>query len=98
MVGMMDEVKGRIEYLRALRYELGVLPGFDQVQVCTPANRDCSGSRPRSGPTIAGGAARRYRHQPLRFSSSRPGAADDAVSGKLAHDPNRIAVDRSCAA
>src|SRR5204863_9403415 len=50
MVGKVDEVKARIEYLRALRYELGVLPGFDQVQVCTPANRDyLLGFRPGLG-------------------------------------------------
>ena len=34
------EIKSRVEYLRALRYELRQLPAFDQVQVCTPANRD----------------------------------------------------------
>jgi len=40
MIGPVDEVKARFEYLRALRFELGALPAFDQVQVCTPANRD----------------------------------------------------------
>ena len=35
----VDEVRARIEYLRALRYELRALPAFDQVQVCTPQNR-----------------------------------------------------------
>ncbi|HUP04002.1 MAG TPA: glycosyltransferase, partial [Bryobacteraceae bacterium] len=33
-------LKARVEYLRALRYELRALPQFDQVQVCTRANRD----------------------------------------------------------
>ncbi len=39
-IGAMGEVKARVEYLRALRYELRALPPFDQVQVCTPAQRD----------------------------------------------------------
>ena len=40
MIGLTAELKARVEYLRALRYELRVLRHFDQVQVCTPANRD----------------------------------------------------------
>ena len=39
MIGLAERAKARIEYLRALRYELRALPGFDQVQVCTPQNR-----------------------------------------------------------
>ena len=39
-IGLVAEIKARVEYLRALRYELRALPGFDQVQVCTPQNRD----------------------------------------------------------
>ena len=31
--GVMDEFKARMEYLRALRFELGALPDCDQVQV-----------------------------------------------------------------
>ena len=38
--GILDGLKARFEYLRALRYELRALPLFDQVQACTPANRD----------------------------------------------------------
>ena len=34
--------EGAYEYLRALRYELRVLPRFDRVQVCSPENRDYS--------------------------------------------------------
>ena len=31
--------KASLEYLRALRYELGVLPRFDRIQVCSRANK-----------------------------------------------------------
>jgi GT2 family glycosyltransferase len=38
--GLMKRAKASYEYLRALRYELRVLPRFDRVQVCSPDNRD----------------------------------------------------------
>ena len=38
--GMVKSAKAAYEYLRSLRYELRVLPRFDRVQVCSPANRD----------------------------------------------------------
>ena len=40
MHGVIRKLKAAFEYLRALRYELGVLPRFDRIQVCSPANRD----------------------------------------------------------
>jgi len=40
MRGFITRFKAAFEYLRALRYELRVLPRFDRVQVCSPANRD----------------------------------------------------------
>jgi GT2 family glycosyltransferase/glycosyltransferase involved in cell wall biosynthesis len=40
MRGFLDTAKACYEYLRALRYELRVLPRFDRVQVCSPNNGD----------------------------------------------------------
>jgi GT2 family glycosyltransferase/glycosyltransferase involved in cell wall biosynthesis len=40
MRGFLDTAKASYEYLRALRYELRVLPRFDRVQVCSPNNGD----------------------------------------------------------
>jgi GT2 family glycosyltransferase/glycosyltransferase involved in cell wall biosynthesis len=40
MRGLLDTVKASYEYLRALRYELRVLPRFDRVQVCSANNGD----------------------------------------------------------
>ncbi|HEV8039334.1 MAG TPA: glycosyltransferase [Bryobacteraceae bacterium] len=34
------KTKASFEYLRALRYELKILPKFDRIQVCSPANGD----------------------------------------------------------
>ena len=35
---MSDRLRAMFEYLRSLRYELQLLPRFDSVQVCSPAN------------------------------------------------------------
>jgi GT2 family glycosyltransferase len=38
MRGPLETAKASYEYLRALRYEVRVLPRFDRVQVCSPEN------------------------------------------------------------
>ncbi|MGA2599226.1 MAG: glycosyltransferase [Bryobacteraceae bacterium] len=38
--GALPKIKAAFEYLRALRYELRILPRFDRIQVCSPANKD----------------------------------------------------------
>ena len=38
MHGAIQRLKAGYEYLRAFRYELGVLAKFDRIQVCSPAN------------------------------------------------------------
>jgi GT2 family glycosyltransferase len=38
--GWLFRIPAAIEYLRALRWEIKMLPRFDQIQVCTTANRD----------------------------------------------------------
>jgi GT2 family glycosyltransferase len=94
MIGVVDEAKARIEYLRALRYELGVLPGFDQVQVCTPANREyLLGFRPELAPRMrsglrAGIAISRYQFRPRGREPLTM-----LFLGSFRHDPNRVAVD-----
>lgn len=37
--GLLTTVKASLEYLRALRYELRLLPRLDRIQVCTAHNR-----------------------------------------------------------
>jgi O-antigen biosynthesis protein len=92
--GAIDNLKARIEYLRALRYELGALPGFDQVQVCTPANRDYLLTfLPRIAPKVAAGLragidARRYD---FRNTGREPFTM--LFVGSFKHDPNRVAMD-----
>jgi GT2 family glycosyltransferase/glycosyltransferase involved in cell wall biosynthesis len=94
MIGIFGEMKARVEYLRALRYELGVLPGFDQVQVCTPANRDYLLSfRPELAARMRAGL--RAGIDTSRYSF-RPRGREPLTMlflGSWRHDPNRIAVD-----
>ena len=40
MHGLVRRTKASFEYLRALRYELNILPRFDRIQICSPENRD----------------------------------------------------------
>lgn len=94
MIGVSDEVKARVEYLRALRYELNVLPAFDQVQVCTRANRDYLLSfRPELASKVreglrAGIDTARYEFQP---EGREP--LTMLFVGSFRHEPNRVAVE-----
>ncbi len=38
--GLAAKLSSRFEYLRALRWELNMLPRVDRIQVCSPQNRD----------------------------------------------------------
>ena len=94
MRGPLERLKARIEYLRALRFELRALPAFDQVQVCTRENRDYLLSYlPETAPRMrtglrAGIDTARYRFRPC-------GREPDTMLflGSFRHDPNRIALD-----
>jgi glycosyltransferase involved in cell wall biosynthesis len=66
--GMIETAKTAYEYLRALRYELRVLPRFDRVQVCSPENGNyllsfLPGLRGRMDDNRAGIATSRYEFQ-----------------------------------
>ena len=92
--GVIAEAKARVEYLRALRYELRMLPRLDQVQVCTPANRDYllsfrPGLAPRLRPGLRAGIdASRYQ---FRNGGREP--LTMLFVGSFRHDPNRVAMD-----
>jgi GT2 family glycosyltransferase/glycosyltransferase involved in cell wall biosynthesis len=94
MASAMDETRARIEYLRALRYELGVLPAFDQVQVCTPANRDYLLSfRPELAPKIRDGLRAGIDTARYQFRPRGREPLTMLFVGSFRHDPNRVAVD-----
>ena len=92
--GVLGEAKARVEYLRALRYELRILPRFDQVQVCTPANRDYLRSfAPALEPRLQAGlrAGIDTAHYEFRPCGREPFTM--LFVGSVRHDPNRIAVE-----
>jgi glycosyltransferase involved in cell wall biosynthesis len=80
--------------LRALRYELRALAGFDQVQVCTEANRQYLLSfLPRLAPRIRAGlrAGIDVGRYPFRPSGRQP--LTMLFLGSFRHRPNRAALD-----
>jgi GT2 family glycosyltransferase/glycosyltransferase involved in cell wall biosynthesis len=94
LVGIGDEMKARLEYLRALRYELNILPGFDQVQVCTPANRDyLLGFRPELAARMRPGLRAGIDTSRYEFRPRGREPLTMLFLGSWRHDPNRIAVD-----
>jgi O-antigen biosynthesis protein len=92
--GWIARAKARIEYMRALRYELQTLKTFDQVQVCTPANRDyllsfLPGLAEKAHAGLRAGIdASRYR---FRECGREP--LTMLFLGSFRHDPNRVALD-----
>jgi len=94
MIGVFSEMKARIEYLRALRYELGVLPAFDQVQVCTPANREYLLSfRPELAERMRAGLRAGIDTGRYQFRPRGREPLTMLFLGSWRHDPNRVAVD-----
>ncbi|HXB71825.1 MAG TPA: glycosyltransferase [Candidatus Acidoferrales bacterium] len=94
MAGAIDEVSARIEYLRALHYELGMLPAFDQVQVCTAANRDYLLSfRPELAPKMLAGLRAGIDTTRYEFRPRGREPLTMLFVGSFRHDPNRVAVD-----
>jgi GT2 family glycosyltransferase/glycosyltransferase involved in cell wall biosynthesis len=92
--GLLDGLKARMEYLRALRFELGALPHFDQVQLCTPANRDYLLSfRPELAPRLYAGLRAGIDASCYEFRDCGREPLTMLFVGSFRHDPNRIAMD-----
>ena len=88
------EAKARVEYLRALRYELRVLPGFDQVQVCTPAQRDyLLEFEPGLAPRLRAGMRAGIDTARYEFHLEPREPLTLLFIGSFRHDPNRVALD-----
>jgi len=94
MPGTLARIKARYEYLRALRYELRVLPRCDQVQVCTRENGEyLAGFLPHIRGRLreglrAGIDTTRYDFQ--------PGGREPFTMlflGSFRHEPNVVGLD-----
>jgi O-antigen biosynthesis protein len=94
MIGIAGEAKARIEYLRALRYELRALPAFDQVQVCTTQNRlYLLEFLPALAPKLLAGLRAGIDAANYQFRPAGREPATMLFLGSFRHDPNRVAVD-----
>jgi GT2 family glycosyltransferase len=92
--GVLAGIQARIEYLRALRFELQSLPEFDHVQVCTAANRNYLASYlPRSAGKIEAGLRAGIDASRYAFRDSGRLPFTMLFLGSFRHDPNRIALD-----
>jgi GT2 family glycosyltransferase len=93
-MGLIGEWKARVEYLRALRYELRELPRFDQVQVCTAANRDyLLEFLPKLAPRLRAGLRAGIDSSQYEFRMHCREPLTMLFVGSFRHDPNRVAVD-----
>ncbi len=92
--GPIEGIKARMEYLRALRYELQSLPAFDQVQVCTRANRDYVLSfRPELAPRLRPGLRAGIDASRYEFVNRGREPYTMLFVGSFKHDPNRVAME-----
>jgi O-antigen biosynthesis protein len=90
----IDKLKARFEYLRALRFELGVLPDCDRVQVCTSENRKYLES---FLPGLRGRIQEGMRAGVTVAKYPYPGGPRENFTmlflGSFRHLPNQIALD-----
>lgn len=94
MPGTLQRLKARFEYLRALRYELEVLPRCDQVQVCTRENRDYLASfLPEINDRLHAGLRAGIDTTRYNFHPCGREPYTMLFLGSFRHDPNRVALD-----
>ncbi len=90
----IDRIKARFEYLRAIRYELDLLPRCDEIQVCTLENKAYLESfLPRLAPRIDSG----FRAGINTAQYPYPGGPREPYTmlflGSFRHAPNQVALD-----
>lgn len=94
MRGPIDRIKARFEYLRAIRFELKLLPECDHIQVCTEENkRYLESFLPRLSPRINSGlrAGIETGRYPYPGGPHRPYTM--LFIGSFRHVPNRVALE-----
>ncbi len=97
MHGFFEKAMARYEYVRALRYELGMLPNCDRIQTCTRENRNFLLSfLPELEGRIddnlrAGIDTGRYDFERARTTEREPDTL--LFLGSFRHTPNQVALD-----
>ena len=94
MPGTFARVKARYEYLRALRYELRMLPRCDRVQVCTRENLEyLAGFLPRMRNRLQAGLRAGIDTARYDFSPAGREPFTMLFVGSFQHEPNIVALD-----
>ncbi|HVW83673.1 MAG TPA: glycosyltransferase, partial [Bryobacteraceae bacterium] len=94
MQSPVERLKARFEYLRAIRFELNLLPDCDHIQVCTLENKQYLESFvPRLAPRIEAGlrAGINAAQYPYPGGPRRPFTM--LFLGSFRHIPNKVALE-----
>jgi GT2 family glycosyltransferase/glycosyltransferase involved in cell wall biosynthesis len=90
----VDRLKAGFEYLRALRYELKLLPRCDQIQVCTEENkRYLESFLPGLAPRIGAGLRAGIDTSLYPFLGGPRKPHTMLFLGSFRHLPNKVALD-----
>jgi glycosyltransferase involved in cell wall biosynthesis len=90
----VDRVKARFEYLRAIRFELNLLPHCDQIQVCTEENkRYIESFLPRLAPRISAGLRAGIDTGVYPFPGGPRTPCTMLFLGSFRHTPNQVALE-----
>ena len=95
----LDRIKARFEYLRAIRYELNLLPRCDQIQVCTLENkRYIESFLPAVAPRVdagmrAGVDVASYPYPGGTYADGTRRPRTMLFLGSFRHAPNQVALD-----
>src|SRR4029077_3301962 len=90
----LEKLKARFEYLRAMRFELKMLPKCDHIQVCTLENkRYIESFLPRLGPRIDAGMRAGIDTGIYPFPGGPREPYTMLFLGSFRHTPNQVALD-----
>jgi GT2 family glycosyltransferase/glycosyltransferase involved in cell wall biosynthesis len=90
----IERLKARFEYLRAIRYELNLLPRCDHIQVCTLENKAYLESfLPQLAPRIDAGLRAGIDTSQYPFPGGPRRPFTMLFLGSFRHIPNQVALD-----
>lgn len=90
----VDRLKARFEYLRAIRFELSLLPRCDHIQVCTAENkRYLESFLPRLKPRISAGMRAGIDTCKYPFPGGPRQPYTMLFVGSFRHAPNQVALE-----
>ena len=94
LLGTLEKLSARFEYLRAIRYELRMLPHLDRVQVCTPENKEYLASfLPRMRGKLQAGLRAGIDTSRYRISTAPREPDTMLFLGSFRHTPNAVALE-----